>query len=158
MTKRVKTILLIVLLASQILVNRYIHSWRLNIDLFFLILVYFSIRSSYLKSIIVGTIIGLITDHFSGYTVMGVYGFSRTITAYLIFELAKYLDLKRNTFVFFLIFTSLCISNLIANIFFYFTSGVNININMILYQPFLTAIIGLLLISSKKVKTLLNVY
>ena len=158
MTRRVKTILLIVLLASQILVNRYIHSWRLNIDLFFLILVYFSIRSSYLKSIIVGTIIGLITDHFSGYTVMGVYGFSRTITAYLIFELAKYLDLKRNTFVFFLIFTSLCVSNLIANIFFYFTSGVNININLILYQPFLTAIIGLLLISSKKVKTLLNVY
>ena len=158
MSRRIKTIFFVILLVSQILINRYTQSLKLNIDLFFLILIYISIKSNYLKVIIVGTIIGLITDHFSGYTVMGVYGFARTITAYLIFELAKYLDLKRNSFIFLLIFTSLCMSNFIANVFFYFTAGLNININMVLYQPFLTAVIGLILISSKKIKDLLNVY
>jgi rod shape-determining protein MreD len=126
-------------------------------DLLFLILVFISIKSSFLKSILSAAAIGLVTDFLSG-NVLGVFGFSRTIAAYLINELSRYLDLRKNIFLFLIISLSLFISNLIANIFFYFILNFEISLNLVLYPPLLTALVGFIIVSPAKIKTYLDVY
>ena len=135
----------------------YVDKLKLNFDLLFLILVYISIKSSFVKSILVASAIGLITDFLSG-NIMGVFGFSRTIAAYLINEMSKYLDLRRNIFLFLLTALSLFISNMIANIFFYFILHFKISLNLILYPPLLTGLLGLVIVSPAKMKKYLDVY
>ena len=63
----------------QIIVNRYASVLNLNLDLIFLILVYFAIKSDFYRCILVATVIGLVTDYIS-MNIFGVFGFSRTVT------------------------------------------------------------------------------
>jgi rod shape-determining protein MreD len=157
MNRRIKFLLFLFLAIGQIVVNRYIDILKINIDLLFLILVFISVKSGFLKSILSAAVIGLVTDFLSG-NILGVFGFSRTIAAYLISELSTYLDLRKNTFLFLLIVLPLFISNLIANIFFYFILGYPIGLHLLLYPPLLTGLAGLLIVSPAKMKEYLDVY
>lgn len=154
-----KTILLlfIFLATAQILIYRYIDILKINIDLLFLILVYISIKSSFLKNILSASVIGLVTDFFSG-NIPGVFGFSRTVAAYLISEYAKYFDLDKFHFRFFLILLPLLISNLIANTFFYFILNTPISLNLVLYSPLVTGLVGMVISAPKRMKESLDVY
>lgn len=81
MKNKLKIVLFIGLIFAQIIINRYVQATKLNIDCLFLILVYISIQSGLVKSLIWGTCIGWVTDFFIG-GLVGVFGFSRTITAF----------------------------------------------------------------------------
>ena len=157
MNRRIKLLLFLFLTIGQIVVNRYIDILKINIDLLFLILVYISVKSGFYKSILSAAAIGLITDFLSG-NILGIFGFSRTVAAYLISELSIYLDLRKNTFLFVLIGLSLFFSNLIANIFFYFILHYPISLNLVFYPPLLTGLVGLLIVSPAKMKKYLDVY
>lgn len=155
--RRVKVGLFIVFIVLQIAIHRYVNVLKVNLDLLYLILVYISIKSGFMKTILFAAAIGLVTDFFS-MQVMGVFGFSRTIIAYLLNETTPHIDLKNNTFVFLLIAVSLFLSNLMANTFFYFISGTSFDSNLILYPPLLTGLLGVLIISPSKMKRHLDVY
>lgn len=157
MGRRFKIALFIVFILLQVAIHRYVNELKLNLDLLYLILVYISIRSSFMKTVFSAAVIGLITDFFS-MQVMGVFGFSRTIIAYLLNETAPHIDLKNNTFAFLLIAVSLFLSNLVANTFFYFISGTSFDSNLILYPPLLTGLLGVLIISPSSIKRHLDVY
>ena len=157
MNRRLKFFVFVLLVLGQIVINKYAHQFKVNLDFLYLILVYISVRSGFLKSILTAAVIGLITDFFS-MNVLGVFGFSRTFGAFLLNEVSGRLDLKNNFFVFLLIALSLSLSNLIANTFFYFISGFAFNLSLILYQPVFTGLTGTLIVFSKKTKEYLNVY
>lgn len=147
----------ILLILGEIIINKYIHQLRLNLDLLFLILVYISLNSGFIKCIMVGTVIGLITDYFC-MNVMGVFGFSRTLAVFLLFELSRRIDLNNNFFVFLLVFISLSISNVIANIFFTIILNFDFSMRLILVQPLFTGMMAVLIAGSSKAKRYLDVY
>lgn len=149
--------LFIFLVTGQIVIYQYIDIIKINIDCLFLILVYISLKSSFLKSILAATAIGLVTDFFSG-NVLGVFGFSRTVSAYLISEFSKYLDLEKFHFQFLLISITLFISNLIANTFFYFIFDYNISLKLVLYPPLLTGFVGMSILLLAGKEEYLDVY
>ena len=157
MNRRFKFLIFTLLILGEIIINQYIRQLKLNLDLLYLILVYISIKSGFIKCMAAGTVTGLITDYFS-MNVMGVFGFSRTLAAFLLHESSRRIDLKSNFFVFLLIFVSLILSNAIANIFFLVILGMELSWRLILLQPFLTALLGILIVSSNKVKRYLDVY
>ena len=158
MTKiQFKTLFVIFLILMQIVINRYVNEYNINIDFLFLILVFISTRDSFIKIIVVASLIGWATDIFSG-NVLGVYGFSRVAVAFLLFEIIKFVDFKKLSFTFVIIFTSLSLSNLIANIFLIFIYNFNFSISLLLFQPLLTSLLAVLFISSKKLQKTLNVY
>jgi rod shape-determining protein MreD len=155
--RKFKIGLFVGLIIGQIILNRYVHIIKLNFDLLYLILVYIAIRSGIVKTVVTATFIGWLTDFFTG-GIVGIFGFSRTIIAFFINEMHRYVDLKKNIFVFLLIAISLSISNLIANVFFHFIYGYNLDLNLILRQPFITGILGTLLIIPTRVKEYLDVH
>lgn len=157
MKSKFKIGLFLFLIFAQIIINRYVRVTKINLDLLYLILVYISIRSGILKTAIWATLIGWVTDFFT-IGLVGVFGFSRTLTAFLLQEFYKYFDLRKRFFVFLLIFVSLSFSNLIANVFFYFIYGQSIKMSLVLQQPFLTALAGILIISSSKIRESLDVH
>lgn len=157
MNRKFKFMLFVLLFAVQIIINLYFEAVSLNLDLLYLVLVYVAMKSGYVKSLVAGTLIGLVADYFSG-NILGVFGFSRTIAAYLLHELSRRIDLKNNFLVFLLIAISLGISNLIANLFFYFILGFGFNLSLLIYQPVLTGIIGLLFVNALKSRKHLDVY
>lgn len=165
MNKNFKVIVMILLVLGQLVIYRYVYHLgsksRINItlDLFYLILVYISVKSGFFKSMVTATVIGLLTDYFSG-GILGVFGFSRTVSAFLLNEMSTRIDLKSNFFVFLLISVSLMLSNLIASLFFYFIPSQHqyLQINMLLIQPIFTGLIGILIVSSSKTKKYLDVY
>ena len=69
-----------------------------------------------MPTILSAAFIGLCSDYLSG-GVMGVFSFSRTLAAYFLNVLARFLDLKKNIFIFLLILVSLFLSNLVAFVF-----------------------------------------
>jgi rod shape-determining protein MreD len=157
MNRKFKFLIFILLILGEIIINKYIHQFRLNLDLLYLILVYISINSGFIKCIMVGTVIGLITDYFC-MNVMGVFGFSRTLGAFFLFELSRRIDLKNNFFVFLLVFFSLSVSNVIANTFFAVILNFDYSLRLILVQPFLTGLVAVLVAGSSKAKRYLDVY
>ncbi len=157
MTRKYKFLMLTLMILGQILIYRYVHQLRMNLDFLYLILVYYTINSTFYKSIAAASIIGLITDYLSG-GVMGVFGFSRTLAAFLLNEISKRIDLKNNIFVFLLIAVSLIFSNGVANFFFYFISGEPFNLNLVVYQPLLTGLVGVIIVAFSKSRTYLDVY
>jgi rod shape-determining protein MreD len=157
MNRKFKFLIFILLILGEIIINKYLYQLRLNLDLLYLLLVYISINSGYIKCIMVGTVIGLITDY-SCMNVMGVFGFSRTLAAFLLFELTRRIDLNNNFFVFFLVFVSLSVSNVIANIFFSIILNFGFNLRLIFMQPLLTSVVAILIAGSKKAKRYLDVY
>jgi rod shape-determining protein MreD len=145
------------LVAAQIVFYRYNNILKLNIDFLFLILVYISRRSSFLKGILSAAAIGLITDCLSAH-IFGVFGFSRTAAAYMIGELSRFFDLRRHVFIFLLVFISLSLSNLIANVFFYFILGHKIGLNLVFYSPLFTGLAAVAILIPPKMKEYLDVY
>jgi cell shape-determining protein MreD len=115
------------------------------------------VKSGFIKSMAMATSIGLITDFFC-MNVMGVFGFSRTFAAFLLYEASRRIELKNNFFVFLLIFFSLSLSNIIANTFFSIILNLGFDLRLILVQPGLTGLLGVLIIGSAKAKRYLDVY
>jgi rod shape-determining protein MreD len=157
MNRRFKILVFVLLVVGQIVIHQYVRQLHVNVDLFYLILVYISVTKGFYQSMAGGMAIGLITDYLSG-NVLGVFGFSRTLAAYFLNELSRRIDLRNNVFVFMLIAVSMAFSNIIANIFFSFILNYTINLSLVLYQPLLTAFVGLIIVSTDKAKTYLNVY
>ncbi|MEN8154658.1 MAG: rod shape-determining protein MreD [Acidobacteriota bacterium] len=155
--KQFRLIFAILLLFMQIVINRSLNEYNINIDFLFLILVFVSFRDNFIRTIIVATIIGWITDVLSS-NVLGVYGFSRVVIAFLLFEIVKYIDFKKLSFTFIIVFSSLSISNLIANIFFLFIYNYSFSVSLLVFQPLLTSLLAVLLITSGKLQKTLNVY
>lgn len=149
--------MLALMILGQIIVYRYIHQLRMNLDFLYLILVYYTVSTTFYKSIAAASVIGLITDFLSG-GVMGVFGFSRTLSAFLLNEFSRRIDLKNNLFVFLLIAVSLAFSNGVAYVFFYFISGEPFNMNLVVYQPLLTGLVGVIIVAFTKSRTYLDVY
>ena len=145
------------LILMQILVNLYLNEFSINIDFIFLILIYISSRGNFLKAMVVATIIGWMTDLLNS-QIIGVFGFSRVVITYIIFELIVFIDFKRLTFTFLFIFLSLSLSNLIANLFLLFINNYGLSVGMIIYQPLLTGLLAVLLVSSDRIKEAINVY
>lgn len=157
MNTKFKIFMFFLLMTLQILINCYAVKLKFNIDLFYLVIVYISIKFTFLRSILIATLMGWITDYFTG-GIIGVYGFSRTVSASLLNQFSKYIDLRRNFIVFLVISISLFFSNLIAGIFLKITAQFNITTNLLIIQPLLTGLTGLLIISFSKAKEHLNVY
>lgn len=157
MKRRIRIIFFLILFSAQILSNLYFHSIKLHIDFLFLILVFIAIKSGIVKTIASATLIGWITDYFSMGNI-GIFGFSRTVVAFLLHELSRFIDLKNSFYTFLLISLSLSFSNLIANLFFLLIHGVKIQLHMLVFQPLLTGLLGIILISPKKIKKRLDVY
>lgn len=157
MNRKFKFLVFLLLLLGEIIINLYIHQLKFNFDFLYLILVYISVKSGFLKSMFSATFIGLITD-FLSMQLMGVFGFSRTFSAFLIHESSRLIDLKNNFFVFFLITISLSVSNFIANFFFFIIQDIGFSWRLIVFQPLFTGLLGILIISSKETKRRLDVY
>lgn len=147
-----------VMVLLQIILQRYINVLHVNLDMLYLILIFTAVKSGFYKTMATASIIGLATDYFSMQT-LGVFGFSRTIVAFLLHQTAGHIDLKNNVFVYMFIAISLCISNSLANLFFVFIKdGIGFNFNLVIYQPVLTALLGIALLSSGRIKRSLDVY
>ncbi|MCX6554820.1 MAG: rod shape-determining protein MreD, partial [Candidatus Aminicenantes bacterium] len=93
------------MLVGQVAIAKYYQSLRLNVDLLYLVIFYVATKSGFMKSVISASVIGLCSDYLSG-GIMGVFSFSRTLAAYLLNIIARFLDLKKNIFVFLLILLS----------------------------------------------------
>jgi rod shape-determining protein MreD len=157
MNRKVRLGIFVVLVLLQIVVQKYMDILKVSLDLLYLVLVYISVKSGFFKTVFSATAVGLVTDYFS-MQVMGVFGFSRTIIAFLLNDTSRHIDLKNRLLVFLLISLSLSISNALSNVFFYFIRGVPFNLNLILYQPLLTGLAGVLILSIPKVRRYLDVY
>lgn len=158
MNRRFKVLVFLLLIIGQIILQRYVQQLKLHLDLLYLILVYTSVMSGFYKTLLTASIIGLVTDYFCSANLMGVFGFSRVIAAFILNEVSHRIDLKNNIFVFLLIAVSLSFSNAIANLFLYFIQGFSFNLDMLLYQPVLTGLLGLIIVTSSKARMYLDVY
>lgn len=156
MNKKLKWLLLLMLVLGQILICRNYREMRFNVDLLYLVIFFFSVRYGFFKGVVSAAVIGWVTDYLSG-GIVGVFSFSRVLAAYVLTSVARFVDLRKNYFVFLLILFSLFLSNCVANLFFHFVFHFRITVNLIVIQPLLTAFIGTILLGSSKVKMLLNV-
>ena len=146
------------LVLMQILINLYVNELNINIDFIFLILIYYiSSKCNFLKSLLLATLIGWSTDILNS-QIIGVFGFSRVVIAFAIFEIIVFIDFKRLTFTFLFIFLSLSLSNLVANLFLLLINGYDLSAGMLIYQPLLTGMVAVLLVSSDRIKEAINVY
>ena len=156
MNNRFRNILFVALVIGQYVISRNYHSWRLNIDLLYLIIFYIAIKSGFMSSVLSAAFIGLCSDYLSG-GVLGAFSFSRTLAAFFLNALARFLDLKKNVFIFLLIFVSLFLSNLLAFVFHVLIFNLKITTSLLFYQPLTTAVVGTIILGLKKVKSLLDV-
>jgi rod shape-determining protein MreD len=156
MNSRFRIVLFVLLAVGQVAVCRYYYQWRFSVDLLYLIIFFIAIRSRYLPAVLSAALIGFVGDVLSG-GVMGVFSFARTLAAFLLNSLARYLDLKQNVFVFLLIQVSLFLSNLVAFLFLVLVFRYRITANLLVFQPLATALAGTLIVGSRKVKALLDV-
>ena len=156
MNKRFRTILFILLAAGQLAVSRHYQPLRFNVDLLYLIIFLIAIRSSFLPTILSAALIGFFSDCLSG-GVIGVFSFSRTLAAYFLNTLSRFLDLKKNIFIFLLILVSLFLSNLVAFVFHVLIFRMKITAGLLLVQPLSTALISTIIMGTKKAKSLLDV-
>jgi rod shape-determining protein MreD len=155
--RRFKAGLFIFLIALQIALQRYVDVLKVNPDLLYLILVYISVKSGFIKTVFSATAVGLVTDYFS-MQVMGVFGFSRTLIAYLLNETSRHIDLKNKALVFLLTAVSLFVSNLVANLFFHIILKTPFQLNLVVYQPLLTGLFAVLILFPGKIRRYLDVY
>lgn len=156
MNSRFRAVLFALLAVGQVAVCRYSYQWRFSVDLLYLIVFFIAIRSRYLPSVLSAALIGFAGDVISG-GVMGVFSFARTLAAFLLNSLARYLDLKKNVFVFLLIQVSLFLSNLVAFLFLVLIFRYRITVSLLVFQPLATALAGTLIVGSRKAKALLDV-
>jgi len=156
MNKGFRNLLFVLLVVGQFAIARYYRPLRLNIDLLYLIIFYIAIKSGFMPTILSAAFIGFCSDYLSG-GVIGVFSFSRTLAAYFLNALSRFLDLKKNVFIFLLILISLFLSNLAAFLFHVLVFHMKITASLLLFQPLSTAIVGTILLGSRKAKSLLDV-
>jgi rod shape-determining protein MreD len=156
MNNRFRNGFFILMLIGQVAISRYHQSLRFNVDLLYLVIFYIATKAGFLSSVISASLIGLCSDYLSG-GVMGVFSFSRTLAAYFLNIISRFLDLKKNLFIFLLIFISLFLSNLVAFVFYALIFKYRITASLLIYQPLFTAMIGTIVLGLKKVKSILDV-
>ncbi len=156
MNSRFRFALFLLLAAGQIAIARYYHSLRFSIDLLYVVLFFIAIRSGYLTAVLSGALLGFAGDYLSG-GVMGVFSFARTLAAFLLNTLARFLDLKKNAFVFLLLLLSLFLSNLVAFLFLALIFRYPVTASLLVVQPLATAVAGTVILGTQKVKSLLDV-
>jgi len=157
MHRKIRFTLLALLLAGQFLIGRYQPSLQLSVDFIYLIVFYLAIRCGFYKGVLAGMVFGLLTDHFTG-GVIGVFSFSRTLAAYLVGNVSRFIDFRKNSFIFIFLWGSLWLSNLVANFLFEVAFRFNFSVQLLLWQPLLTATLGTLLVGTKRAKAVLDVY
>ncbi len=154
---KIKILLVLILIIIQLYSYRFLSHHKLYFDLFFIFIFYFAYKKSYLQAVAAGFLFGILSDFFS-LSYFGVFAFSRSLIAALINVIVNRFDLS-NRAIFFLFFSFfLFLSNLIASLFFKFLFGFDINYQMLAFQPLLTAFIGMLLISLRRVRNEFNLY
>ena len=156
MNNRFRAILFVVLAVGQFVFARHYYSLRFTIDLLFLVIFLIAIRSGFMTSILSAALIGFCSDYLTG-GIMGVFSFSRTLAAFFLNSLSRFLDLKKNVFIFLLILVSLFLSNLAAFGFLVLIFQYKITASLLVFQPLSTALVGTLILASKKAKSLLDV-
>jgi rod shape-determining protein MreD len=156
MNKRFRNILIISLAVGQFAIARYYQPLRFNIDLLYLIIFYIAIKSGFMPTILSAAFIGFCSDYLSG-GIIGVFSFSRTLAAFFLNAMSRFLDLKKNIFIFLLILVSLFLSNLVAFVFYVLIFQLKITAGLLLFQPLSTAVVGTILLGSRKAKSLLDV-
>lgn len=156
MNRTFRNIVFVALAVGQLVIARHFKPLRLNVDLLYLVIFLIAIKSDFMPSVFSAAFIGFCSDFLSG-GVMGVFSFSRTLAAYLLNTLARYLDLKKNVFIFLLILVSLFLSNLVAFLFLGLIFNLGITVSLLLLQPFYTAVVGTLILGTGKAKSLLDV-
>jgi cell shape-determining protein MreD len=109
------------------------------------------------RSTTTALVIGLFTDYFTG-GVIGVFTFARILTAFLVGETAHFVDLRKNIFIFLFVWASLLVSNAVAGVFLSFTIDFNFSMDLLFFQPLLTAAAGMLLAWPTRMKRLLDVF
>ncbi|HDP94375.1 MAG TPA: rod shape-determining protein MreD [Candidatus Aminicenantes bacterium] len=157
MQRKIKAVLFVLLFLTQITLDRYRHVLIATPDLLYLILVYVAVTAGPVRTIVTATLLGWMTDFFS-VGMVGLFGFSRVLSAYLVNRVSRFLDLTRMHFVFFLISFSLAISNLVAGLLLQWIYAFPVEPGLIFYQPLLTALLGVLILSVPMVKRELNVH
>jgi rod shape-determining protein MreD len=157
MSQRLKFFLFVLLLTGQIMIGRYQPLLRLSVDLIYLIIFYQAVKGGFYRGILAGALLGLLTDYFTG-GVIGVFSFSRTLAAYLIGGVSRFIDYRKNSFIFAFLFGTLWISNAVANIFFQLAFRFHFSAQLLLWQPLLTALVGTILVGTNRAKALLDVY
>ncbi|MDY0297858.1 MAG: rod shape-determining protein MreD [Acidobacteriota bacterium] len=157
MRRKIKPLLTLLLLLIQISLNRYRDVMHVIPDLLYLVIMYVAVTAGPIRTILVATLLGWVTDFFSA-GLVGVFGFSRVISAYLVNRLSHFLDLTRMHFVFFLILISLGLSNLTAGLFLGWIYAFPLETGMLVYQPLLTALLGVVILKIPLLKRELNVH
>jgi len=155
--RQLRFALALFLVLLQIMVNLYLNEFNINIDFLFLILIYISSKGNFIQTMIIATLIGWGTDTLNT-QIVGIFGFSRAVITYAIFEIIVFIDFKRLSFTFLFIFLSLSLSNLIANLFLLVINNYSLSVGMLIYQPLLTGMFAVILLSSDRVKEAINVY
>lgn len=156
MNNRWRSVLFVLLAVGQIAFARHYYTLRFSVDLLFLLIFLIAIRSRYMTSIVSAALIGFCSDYLTG-GVMGVFSFSRTLAAFSLNTLARFLDLKKNIFIFLLLLVSLFLSNLAAFGFLVLIFQYKITASLLVIQPLSTALVGTFILGSKKAKSLLDV-
>ncbi len=157
MKNRIKLLLIALLLLGQVAICHYYRSFRFNVDLTYLLIVYVAVRSGFLRVMATTTVLGLLLDFLSG-GVLGVFAFARTLTTYFLMQVSRYIDFRKNVFIFCLIAISLFLSNAVANLFLHLAFQFRLAFPLLVSQPLLTAAVGTLICASARVKRLLDVY
>jgi rod shape-determining protein MreD len=156
MSNRFRAFFFLALLAGQIAVSRHYPSLRFSVDLLYLMIFCIAIKAGFVQSMVSASLIGLVSDYLSG-GIIGVFSFSRTLAAYFLNMLARFIDLRNNFFLFLLLWISLFLSNLVACGFFVIVFKYKVAASLLLHQPLVTAGIGTVIFGFKKIKSLLNV-
>jgi rod shape-determining protein MreD len=156
MNSRFRAFFFLAMLAGQIAVSRHYPAMRFSVDLLYLVIFCVAIKSRFVSSMISASLIGLVSDYLSG-GIIGVFSLSRTLAAYLLNILARFIDLRKNIFVFLLLWISLFLSNLVAYGFFAIVFKYKVAASLLLHQPLATAGIGTVILGFNKIKSLLNV-
>jgi rod shape-determining protein MreD len=157
MSRRLKPILLVVLLAAQFVIYQRFSTRGWDVDLIYLIIFYLAVKRGFVKGLMAAALLGLLADYLSA-GVLGVFSFSRTLAAFLVAEVSRFIDFRKNIFIFMLILISLMISNLTASFFLSLILKFRYSTHLILVQPFLTALTGTLIVGTDKAKRSLDVY
>ncbi len=154
---RIRWFIVVLFVGLHIFVTRFYPHLVFSPDLLFLILAYSALKTGFFRTCLTASVLGWLTDYLCG-GLIGVFGFSRVIAAALLHETAKYVDLKKKGFIFFLLFSSLFLSNGIANLFFHLISKTPFSLSLLLWQPLATAVLGLLLTYWKKINIIWDVF
>lgn len=157
MSRKLKVILFVLLVSAQLVVCYQYPKMRINVDFIYLIIFYISIRMGFVKAMAAASVLGLLTDYLS-MGILGVFSFSRVISSYLLTEGARFIDLRKNVFLFMLILISLLVSNSVAFFFFHFIFKFPISRQLLLIQPLSTSLVGTVMLAFPQVKNTLNVY